>query len=403
MPRTTPQTRIVSKHPRSKQRTTLRNPHHPSHNLTSFARKVHSFISHNVFYVSGSHFPHKRDKNPIGGLWKGLHNPYVALVVAFLIWGVTAPISKLTLTEIGPFTLLFFRTIIASLILLPFIFKHKVTFTLREQIFVALAALFEIFLHITLIYLALPLIPSINLPIIGSMSPFFLVLMARIFLREKANVNKYYGMGFGLMGVLCITVLPALFAQSGQVLGISTEALSTLRILGLQGYNISPSGVYWLGNGLLVLGVIVGSIGPIFLKPIRHFPAQLITFWQFALVACFTLPFALLESPQFVLAKLTSVGIVGIIYLSVLSSVVAYSLYTHGLQESKAADVGLFSYLSPISALIVGIPLLHEYPNFWFIIGAALVLTGLWIAERNTRNRSRKTMKQSRQSPVDRR
>ncbi len=368
----------------------IKSPDSRGHTYITTFQRVRTFFSHNVFYVSGSKFPHKKVKNPIGGLWKGLHNPYIALATASLIWGITAPISKLTLTEIGPFTLLFFRTIIASVILLPFILKFKIMFTLREQIFVALAAFFEIFLHITLIYLALPLIPSINLPIIGSMSPFFLVLMARIFLREKASINKYYGMGLGLVGVLCITVLPALSAQSADVLGLSTQAMSTLRILGLEKYNISPQGLAWLGNGLLVLGVVVGSIGPLFIKPIRHIPAQLITFWQFALVACFTLPLALLESPRLVLTDLTAVGVVGIVYISVLSSVVAYSLYTHGLQESKAADVGIFSYLSPISALIVGIPLLHEYPDLWFIIGSALVLFGLWIAERKTRSRLRK-------------
>lgn len=320
-----------------------------------------------------------------------LHSPYFALIIAYIIWGAAAPISKLTLVEVGPFTLLFFRTVITSLILLPFILSHKNTFSLREQMYVALSALTGVFLNVILIYIALPLIPSINLPIIASMSPFIFVLLARVFLREKVGMNKYFGMGFALFGVLCITLLPIIFPKPGDVLGISTQMLASLKMLGLENANLPTTSIMWIGNGLLVLAVIFGAISPIFIKPIRHYPGQLITFWQFAIVACMTLPLALMESPDLFLSKISLSGGLGIGYIGVLSSVVAYSLYNSGLQETSAAEVGLFSYLSPIAALIVGIPLLHEYPDLWFIIGAGLVLVGVIIAERQTR----KTLVQS--------
>lgn len=357
--------------------------------------RLRSFLTHNIFYVSGSKFPHPRQRNPIGGLWKGLHNPFAALIVAYLIWGVAAPVSKVTLTEVGPFTLLFFRTVIASLILLPFGLKYRYSFTFREQTYVALSAIFSIFIHITLLYIALPLIPSINAPIIALASPLILVLTARIFLHERVSVRKYIGMGVGLIGVFCITVVPSVFVMVGDVLGLSSGTHASLNLLGLSQMDLSPASIMWVGNALLVLGVVFGAVGPLFLKPIRRFPAQLITFWQFALVACFTLPFALLETPRLALAQLSPAGIAGILYVSVLSSVVAYSLHTHALQEEKVADVAIFSYLSPISALLVGVPLLHEYPDWWFIIGSVLVLAGLWIAEKQTRARLRKAVEGS--------
>lgn len=344
-----------------------------------------SLPSSNKKKVSNTKLSHKDKTNQPTGLWSKLHNPYIALAVAYLIWGVAAPISKLTLGEIGPFTLLFFRSLITSLILLPLILKIKYTFTLHEQFFVFLAGFFQVFLHIILIYIALPFIPSINLPIIGSMSPFIFVLFSRLFLQEKTSISKYYGMIIGLLGVLCITVLPVLFPPSGDILGLSTEAQATLRFLGLENAGLTSAHLMWLGNGLLVLGVVVGAIGPLFVKRLRHFPGQLLTFWQFALVACFSLPLALWESPSLYIPQITINGALGVLYISVLSSVVAYSLYNNGLQELKAADVGLFSYLAPISALLVGIPLLHEYPDLWFIIGASLVLFGVWVAERKTR------------------
>lgn len=337
--------------------------------------------------MQGSRKVHLQGRSPIGGLWVGLHNPSVALVIAALIWGIAAPVSKITLTEIGPFTLLFFRTVIASIVLLPSALRYRFTFTYREQVFLALSAILSIFVHLILFYMAIPLVPSIHAPIIASISPFILVLAGRIFLRERVSIRKYMGMGLGLVGIICITVLPSLFALYGDVLGLSSSALASLRMLGLGEARLGPGEIMWLGNTLLILSVVAGAVGPMFIKSIRHYPAHLITFWQFALVACFTLPFALLETPRLVISQLTPVGVSGILYIGILSSVVAYSLHTFGLQETKTADVGIFSYLSPVSALLVGIPLLHEYPDAWFIIGSAFVLGGLWIAERRSRPR----------------
>ncbi|MBP6993727.1 DMT family transporter [Candidatus Woesebacteria bacterium] len=338
-----------------------------------------------------SSYPHKKDltlhNRPNKSVDKVLHSPYFSLTVAYLIWGIAAPISKLTLGEIGPFSLLFFRTIITAGILLPFILKHKIALTLHEQWNIALSGFFSIFLHITLIYTALPLIPSINLPIISSMSPFIFVLLARVFLREKVGMNKYYGMALGLLGVLCITLLPVIFPKPGEVLGISTQILSSLKMLGLENANLPTTTISWIGNGLLILAIVIGSIGSLFIKPIRHLPGRLITFWQFAIVACISLPLALLENPDLFVSQISLSGMLGIGYIALFSSVVAYSLYNSGLQETKAADVGLFSYISPLAALMVGIPLLHEYPDLWFIIGAGLVLVGVLIAERKTRNK----------------
>lgn len=337
--------------------------------------------------MSKLHAHIKHARSIVLRLLDSLKNPYIALAVAYLIWGATAPISKLTLTEVGPFSLLLIRTVIASLILLPFALKQKITFTFHEQTFIALSAFLSVFLHILLFYIALPLVPSINAPIIGAISPFLFVVMARMFLGEHASPRKYYGMFFGLAGVFCITVLPFLLPQSDDVLGVSTTFLASLRALGLAEADLSGAQLRWLGNCLLLLGVFVGAAGPLFLKSLRHFPSVVIAFWQFALVACFTLPFALLESPDLYLTTISLTGVLGILYIAIPSSVVAYSLYNHGLQNTKAADVGLFSYLAPISALMVGVPLLKEYPDLWFIIGSSLVLLGVWIAERRIRHK----------------
>ena len=46
-------------------------------------------------------------------------NPVIALIIANIIWGAAAPIFKLALTNIPPFTLGFIRFFFAGSILLP--------------------------------------------------------------------------------------------------------------------------------------------------------------------------------------------------------------------------------------------------------------------------------------------
>lgn len=310
-----------------------------------------------------------------------LHSPYSALAVACLIWGMSAPITKLALTEIGPASLILARSTIAAIILFPFILRYKHNFTVKEQLYIGMSSCFAIFLHILLIYLALPLVPSINAPIINAISPFVLLLFARFLFHETVAKRKYVGIGLGLVGVACITVLPILVKGQGDILG----AVSGVgQILGLPSQ--ATSGSAWLGNGLLVAGVVLGAIGTLCIKPIKHIPGHVIAFWQFALVACFALPLSLQENMSFLNLHMGKFALFGIVYNAIFSSVIAYTLHNSSIQKVHAADLGLFSYLAPISALLLGIPLLHEYPNLWFIIGSVLVLAGVWVAEHKIRH-----------------
>lgn len=325
----------------------------------------------------------KNSAEPKGGIRRLLHSSILAIVIANLIWGMAAPITKLALTEIGPIALLFLRMIIASLILFPFVLRHEYLFTAREQFFIAVSGIVGIFVPIALINIALPLVPSINLPIINSISPFILVILAYVFFHEKVSRNKYIGMAFGLLGVTCITAFPILFKQPGEVLGIFSDSFGVLVT------PLSPTTAAVVGNLLMVVAVVFGSVGTLLIKRINHIPGHVIAFWQFALISCLVLPFALFENASLFNMTIGVNGLVGVLFLGIFSSVVAYSLHNTAIQKSTMADVGLLSYVSPIGAMFIAIPFLHEYPNIWFIIGSSLVLFGVWYAGRKIARRSK--------------
>jgi drug/metabolite transporter (DMT)-like permease len=68
--------------------------------------------------------------------------------------------------------------------------------------------------------------------------------------------------------------------------------------------------------------------------------------------------------------------------MAVFPSVVCYSIYYYALTYVPASRVSAFSYLQPLLAILMAIPLLGEQPTRSLMAGGALVLTGVFLAER---------------------
>jgi drug/metabolite transporter (DMT)-like permease len=293
-----------------------------------------------------------------------LRHPVTAIILAHVIWGVSAPITKLALQEIGSNSLLFFRLVIAAAVLLPSALRFNGKISLRDQVYVFLSGFFGAFVCSAFFYYALPFIPSVNAPMIGAVSPFFLAIIAGIFLKERISPHKYYGMGIGFAGILLVTVVPLLLPRP-DVLGAATWALSETA-----------------ANVLLVMSAISGAIGTLFLRNLRHLPGYVTAFWQFCIAAVCIFPFALAENPLGQLMDVSLIGVIGILYAGLLSSVVATVLFNESLHKVKAGESGMFSYISPIAAIAVAAPLLGEWPHVWFILGSLLVFLGVYVSER---------------------
>ena len=71
----------------------------------------------------------------------------------------------------------------------------------------------------------------------------------------------------------------------------------------------------------------------------------------------------------------------GILFGVFLSSALAYFLFNYGIAKIKTQEVGLFTYIDPIVAVLIAAPLLQEYPTAHFFAGTLLVFGGIFFAE----------------------
>jgi drug/metabolite transporter (DMT)-like permease len=81
----------------------------------------------------------------------------------------------------------------------------------------------------------------------------------------------------------------------------------------------------------------------------------------------------------------TSIGLFDCVYLFALGGLptaVAHTLYFSSLSHLKSFETSSMALLEPIGASILGMSLFNEIPSFIFLIGAILVLSGVFLTVR---------------------
>ncbi|MCL4363831.1 DMT family transporter [Patescibacteria group bacterium] len=285
-------------------------------------------------------------------------NPILALIVANVIWGAASPIFKFAFTNIPPFTLAFLRFFLAGLIFVPFCIGHWQKLTLRQWLELMLVAFFGISLNISFYFIGLETTQSINAPIIASSAPIIIYALSIVFLGEKPKSKKTFGMLISLLGVLVIIFSPFFFGGQRMVLG-----------------EIKGNILIFISNIGAVLQTLFGKDS---LKKINAYQASLITFLAGSL---FFIPYMNTELKTWSFSQLNSAGLIGIVFGVVLCSALAYFLFYYGLSKIDAGDAGIFTYIDPVAAVVIAIPLLHEYPDLFYFLGSFLVFGGIYLAE----------------------
>jgi len=285
-------------------------------------------------------------------------NPYLAIIIANVIMGMTAPIMKMGLEEIPPFILGFVRFASASILLAPFVITRWQPLSKRNWLILILAGVFGIGLAIGLAFLGLKRTQSIVGPIISSSGPVILYVIAILFLNEKFNLKKFYGMFIALGGVLLIIFAPLILNGTG------THHRE------------------YIGNLLMFGATIFGVLHSFLIKKL----SGKIDVLQISLVvyvsgALTMLPFTFSEMQSWSYEEVTIRGWFALLFGIFFVSLGAYTLIHYALTKIAASDVGMFVYMDPVIALLIAWPLLGESPDIFYFLGSILVFGGIYLAE----------------------
>jgi hypothetical protein len=293
-------------------------------------------------------------------------NPYLALLALCFLWGTTYLAIRIGVKSFPPFLFSGIRYMISGLaILIWFYFKKEVVWpTLKELKRIIVTGLFIFVGGNLFLVLAEQSVTSGMAALVNSSFPIWIVLITRIWNpEERISTISLIGIFVGFVGQWLIFY----------------EQLYLL-----------SNGAYFLGFVLLVVGLINGALGSVYMK---KFPVKINSVLnaglQMMICGSVTTILGLLIGEG---KKITfePTGWYALFYLVVAGSILGYSLFVYAMDRLPATIVSVYAYVNPIVAIWLGLVILNEPISTKTLIAIGITLIGVFVV-----NEGRKSSKTS--------
>jgi len=287
---------------------------------------------------------------------KGDRSAYSALSAAVVIWGLSFVASKAALETIPPFSLIFFRFVLAGILFLAVAaFRGGLPrLTLRDHRKLFVMALFEPGLYFIFETIGLQYTTAQKAALIIAAIPVSVTLFARVFIKERIPVVSMSGVFLSLCGIGVLVV-------------------------GDTGFEWSLGGA--LAGDLLIMGAVVtASLYMVVARDLgRTCSAWHITLFQILYGAVFYAPLFMLEVGHLDFARMSPYSIWAAVFLAVFATVAAYLCYNFGLTRIEASRAAVFINGIPVVTAVAAWAILGEMLNVVQAVGGFMVLVGVWL------------------------
>ncbi len=283
-----------------------------------------------------------------------------AILLVTATWGLAGPVIVWTLRLIPPFTFLFLRFLIASIVILPFALKSKFWREINRQNFPTLLglSLLSTTFGLGVLFYGYQFTTALDGSLIALIAPLLIVAGGAFFLKEEITRLEKTGLAVAFAGSLVTLLQPLL--ETG-----ATGGKATLGNFLVLLYNISWAAYcLWDKKVGKKFSLMTTLAFPIFLSALAFAPL--------AFVESSFIP----HSSFFILKALP-----GVLYMAILSYIVAYYLYEWSVRRIEVSEAALFGYLQPVFAFPAAYLLLGELPTRYFLLGAVLIGLGVFLTE----------------------
>lgn len=286
---------------------------------------------------------------------------YFYLILVGIIWGIAGPVIKITLKSIDPASFLLYRFFISSLVALPFL-KNGLHFLKNPNLTVLILAyaFFNSTVTLGFLFWGTAKTTLLDMSLISLFGPLLMMLFGYLFLKDKITKREKVGAAIAFAGALIIALEPILQNQE--------------------------SGQRILGNFLIFLSLISGAISGLLAKKLLReevSPAFLANL-SFLVGFLTLMPIALIQTKGHlisVISQLPPFTHLGVFYMAIFSGTIAYTLNNLGQKTIELSEAALFAYLYPLISAAIAVLILGDALTIKTIIGGAIALTGVAIAE----------------------
>lgn len=286
--------------------------------------------------------------------------PYLETLFAVVVWGASFIATKVALQDISPVSVVWLRFSMGVLILGAAVAMRR-QFALpkgNEWGYFALLGFLGITFHQWLQSNGLQTSDAGTTAWIVATTPVFMALLGRVVLKERLNWFKITGIFLAFAGVLLVVSKGDLSSVSVGRFGAPGDRL------------ILVSAVNWAVFSVLSR------------RGLKSYPAGLMMFYVMSLGWIFTsIPFVA-GNYAAEISNLTFNGWLGIAFLGIFCSGLAYIAWYDALQALSAAETGVFLYIEPLVAVVVAFFVLGEPITVVSLIGGGVILLGVWLVNR---------------------
>jgi drug/metabolite transporter (DMT)-like permease len=219
---------------------------------------------------------------------------------------------------------------------------------------------------VTLLYVfqfySLRFISATEGSIIINLHAVFAMLLSAAFLSEPVTSRKASGVLVAFLGLIVITI------------GNSTITSVNL---------IEPVGVLLMAGAALCWATysVFGK------KVLQRYSNQVATSCVFLLGTLFLIPFAISEGRLNTLVDSSWLTWLSVVFLAIPCSVVAYILWNRMIRVTDVTKVLVSLYAIPIPTAILSYVFLGETITYPLILGAALIIAGVYLTESSRSSR----------------
>jgi drug/metabolite transporter (DMT)-like permease len=280
----------------------------------------------------------------------------VAAAIATICFGTSVVATRFVVAETQPVTLAFLRYTIGTACLLP-VLQNVRWASMPKRDLLAMAALGVMFFGIFpwSFSAALTYIPSSRVAVELATMPLLTLLISRLRGYDRITFPKLLGQLLAFGG-LFLALRP------------SATALPTDR---------HP----WMGDVLTGVTALCGALYNVFSRPyLKRYAPLHVTALSMLCGVLFLAPIAALNGVFQSFPTFSGTAWLGLLFLGTFGGAFGFALWSWALQRSTPSGVAVFIALNPLTAITLGVLLLHEPVTTQFLLGFVGVIAGIMLA-----------------------
>jgi drug/metabolite transporter (DMT)-like permease len=274
-----------------------------------------------------------------------------AFALMALIWGLTWLPMKIASEAVPPIFLAMVRFLLAGLCFLAFILAKGLPLRMEQPGRVIVASLLITTGCYSLLFWGVARAPTGLSSIVNlALMPIFLILVAALYRQERITKRRIGAIALGVVGLVMLFSGRAGTAQDGALVGLAAVAAATLSYA-------------W---GAVVSRPLMQAMHPIALA-----------FWETSIGALGLIPISLLVEgydPAYFVGLTDWRALLGLSILVLGGSLGGFSIYLWLVRDWGAFRAGLYSFVSPVVAVAVGVAFASEAFGWPEALGMGVML-----------------------------